>query len=131
MHSSFAWILGIADNSTPVIQNVDAPQVSVDTSPDLLECVTPEMDLIDKWCVVEYDKVLYPGIITDSDIDSVEVKTMSRIGVNRFFWPKKEDIIWYDYQKIYSLIPEPKNVTSRHVEVEKKFWDAICLKTDN
>lgn len=75
---------------------------------------------------MSYDGLPYPGIIVDSDDDAVEVKSMSRIGDNRFFWPMREDRIWYEYHKVVTLIPEPNSVGSRHLEVAKNYWKAAC-----
>lgn len=45
---------------------------------------------------------------------------------NRFFWPLIDDVIWYPWADIKSLIPEPKQVTNRHVAIDQKVWDALC-----
>ena len=87
-----------------------------------------DIDLCDNWCVVEYDGSPYPGVIIDSDDDSIEVKSMHRIGHNRFYWPDREDTIWYEYASVISLIPAPTPVTQRHVEIDKRYWAAICTK---
>ncbi len=43
--------------------------------------------LIGQWCAVKYDGEIYPGIIQDTDVYSgALVKTMSRVGLNRFLF---------------------------------------------
>ncbi len=40
-----------------------------------------------QWCAVKYDGEIYPGIIQDTDVYSgALVKTMSRVGLNRFLF---------------------------------------------
>ena len=81
-----------------------------------------DVDLVGKWCVVVYDKMPYPGVIQDVDHDSAEVKVMHKIGTNRFFWPMLEDVIWYNYEHVVMLIPEPEPVTKRHVQINAEVW---------
>lgn len=54
------------------------------------------------------------------------VKTMSRIGDNRFFWPQRDDVIWYEPINVLGLIPEPVPVTKRHKEIIVSVWREIC-----
>lgn len=83
------------------------------------ECLTPlDPNLVisnidGRWCVVEYNSTLYPGIICDCVEDGIQVKTMRPIGDNRFIWPRKEDRIWYTYEKVCTLIPAASQVTNR------------------
>ena len=46
-------------------------------------------DMIGSWCVVTYDKELYPGIILAKDEANVQVKCMHHAGLGkkRFYWP--------------------------------------------
>ena len=47
--------------------------------------------LVGQWCAVNYDGDAYPGIIQDVDrYSGALVKTMSRVGENRFFWPQRD-----------------------------------------
>ncbi|KAF3844954.1 hypothetical protein F7725_008117, partial [Dissostichus mawsoni] len=55
-------------------------------------------DVIKKWCVIKYDSDFYPGIITAIDEVQVQVKCMHSAGVNRLFWPAREDMIWYLFE---------------------------------
>ena len=106
-----------------------SPTTSVEQEQCPLEPVlNADADLLEKWCVVIYDGVPYPGLVTDCDDDSIEVKTMNRIGNNRFYWPVRDDVIWYKYATVVSLIPPPTPVTHRHVEIDKRYWTAICTK---
>ena len=55
-------------------------------------------------------RVLQPQIkkqIKDTDVVSVEVNTMNKVGNNRFFWPAAVDCIWYNYDDVLSIIPPP------------------------
>ena len=45
----------------------------------------------------------------DYDEEYVEVKHMSHIGNNRLFWPMRNDVTWYDYEAVVSLIPAIDN----------------------
>ena len=42
---------------------------------------------IGNWCVVNFDKAAYPGVIMDVEAQSVKVKSMHRNGINKFYWP--------------------------------------------
>ena len=78
-----------------------------------------------QWCAVKYDEVIYPGLILKAGDESVEVRSMARVDSNRFKWPAKDDILEYDYDDVISLIPEPKQVTARHVQVDPLLWSLI------
>lgn len=81
-----------------------------------------------KWVVVLYDGKPYPGLVQAVDEDDLEVKAMSRIGRNRFFWPMFEDVVWYANTDIIAIIDEPSPVTqsrSRHFQVEPSQWAHI------
>lgn len=82
-------------------------------------------ELIGKWCILRYDDDLYPGIILNIQETHVQVKCMHRIGSNRFFWPRQDDIHWYLFDEVLELIPPPQNVTKRHVEVLKEVWNRL------
>ena len=83
--------------------------------------------LIGKWCAVRYDGDAYPGIIQDVDAGSgALVKTMNRVGPNRFFWPMRDDIIWYELENVLGLVPEPLPVTKRHTMLNASVWEEIC-----
>ena len=84
-----------------------------------------DADKIGKWCCLNYDHEIYPGIIQEISETHVEVKCMHRVGVNRFFWPAREDVLWYLHSDIITMIPPPTAVTSRHVEIDKETWGKI------
>lgn len=85
--------------------------------------------MIDQFCIVDYENRPYPGIILDVDDDQLEVQVMHSIGVNRFFWPLKVDIIWYKKDKVITLLNnEPQPVTSRHCSIEKSMWNKVVQK---
>lgn len=72
-----------------------------------------------KWCVVTYDGDPYPGIIQDVGSNSCALVTvMSRTGRNGFFWPMRENVIWYQHKDVVRLVPEPQQVTKRHVMLD-------------
>uniref|UniRef100_A0A0E9X9C8 Uncharacterized protein n=1 Tax=Anguilla anguilla TaxID=7936 RepID=A0A0E9X9C8_ANGAN len=99
--------------------------LSLQHIPDLHE------GLIGQWCAVNYDGDVYPGIIQDIDgYSGALVKTMSRIGNNRFYWPERDDIIWYQSDKVIGLIPEPVPVTKRHKEIAVSVWKEISQILD-
>ena len=60
-------------------------------------------DQLGKWCVLKYDNDLYPGIIMNTDEAHALVKCMHNAGANRFFWPAREDILWYLFDDVHSL----------------------------
>lgn len=99
---------------------------------ELLPIDHADEDLIGKWCVVRYDGKIYPGIIKEVDIDSVEVTSMHRIGKNRYFWPLLDDTIWYTFQNVVSMIPKPAKVTQngRHVQIQPSLYKLISDKLD-
>ncbi|KAH3855487.1 hypothetical protein DPMN_098083 [Dreissena polymorpha] len=76
-----------------------------------------------------YDGLSYPGIILPVDEDYVEVKTMSRVGrntSNRWFWPMRDDVLWYDRKSIITLLDEePVHVTKRHLKINDDIWAAV------
>jgi hypothetical protein len=78
--------------------------------------------------IVLYDHTPYPGVVISEADEKVQVKCMYRAGPNCFLWPRIEDIIWYKRCQILEVIPEPQNVTKRHIQVEPKLWASILLK---
>ncbi len=79
-------------------------------------------EVIQKCCVMKYDGDIYPGIITAIDEAQVQVRCMHRVGVNRFFWPTREDMIWYMFDDVICFIHPPQPVTTRHHEIHKDIW---------
>ncbi|XP_070408481.1 uncharacterized protein [Nothobranchius furzeri] len=83
------------------------------------EIMWQSSDIVGKWCVVKYDDDIYPGVITDTSETHVEVRCMHKIGVNRFFWPARKDLLWYLFEDILCIIPPLRQVTSRYMAIEK------------
>jgi hypothetical protein len=85
--------------------------------------------VVNKYCVVEYDGSPYPGKIVDVDDETVEVTVMHSVGRNRFFWPMREDTLWYYRQNIITMLDEePALVGSRHRSIKRNVWEAIVSK---
>lgn len=89
-------------------------------APTATEVQRQSPEVVGKWCVLKYDGDLYPGIITDTSETHVEVRCMKKTGVNRFFCPAHEDILWYLFEDIVCIIPPVRPVTGRHMETEKE-----------
>lgn len=97
-------------------------QQTAPMAPTVTEDQWQSLEVVGKWCVLKYDGDLYPGVITDISETQVEVRCMQKIGVNRFFWPAREDILWYLFEDIVCIIPPPRPVTGRHMEIEREVW---------
>jgi len=82
-------------------------------------------EVLGQWCVLTYDEDLFPGIILAGDETHVQVKCMHRVRPNRFFWPAREDVLWYVFDDVLELIPPPNPVTSRHMEIQKDVWARV------
>ncbi|KAK2866264.1 hypothetical protein Q7C36_002320 [Tachysurus vachellii] len=61
-------------------------------------------EVLGQWSVLTYDKDF----------------KMHRVGSNRLFWPAREDVLWYVFDDVLELIPPPKQVTTRHMEIPTK-----------
>ncbi len=108
-------------NPQPAIE--ENPQSSSEGNPQPekeIQWGSPE--LVGQWCMLRYDQELYPGIILSTDETHVQVKCMHRVGPNRFFWPARDDILWYLFEDVLEIITPPKPVTKRHVEILKEVW---------
>lgn len=82
-------------------------------------------DIIGQWCCLKYDSEIYPGVIQEVNETHVKVKCMHRIGLNRFFWPQRDDVLWYLHEDIIRMILPPTSVTSRHMEIDRDIWSKI------
>jgi len=78
--------------------------------------------MIGQWCVVKYDDDFYPGSIVEVNETHAEVTCMHMVGKNRFYWPNHEDTLWYLFDDVLRIIPQPTQVTGRHVEIDKEIW---------
>lgn len=96
-----------------------------DNSQKQLKIPWQNSDIIGQWCALKYDNNIYPGIIQKVNETHVEVKCMHRVGVNRFFWPTRGDVLWYLHEDIIRMIPPPTSVTSRHMEIDRDIWSKI------
>lgn len=96
------------------------PQAVPTASKDITDWQRPEA--VGQWCVLKYYGDLYPSVITDISETHVQVCSIAKIGVNHFFWPAWDDVLWYLYDDIVSIITPCKPVTSRHMEVDKEIW---------
>ncbi|KAK7918767.1 hypothetical protein WMY93_010051 [Mugilogobius chulae] len=83
-------------------------------------------DIIGKWCVLMYENDLYPGIIINTDETHALVKCMHKAGANRFYWPPRDDILWYLFDDVLQLIHPPQPVTSRHMEIQKDVYKELA-----
>jgi hypothetical protein len=102
----------------------------------LLPELPPTIDCLDKYVVVVYNKVPYPGYVEDTDESDVYVSCMHQVGrhagKNCFYWPKAvADKCWYEHQNILAIIPEPQKIESSHshYEVAPALWKAILKLT--
>lgn len=92
------------------------------------EVVDFDETLKGQYCVVTYDGQPYPGIIHDVDDEEIEVMVMHKVGENRYFWPLRDDSLWYQKENFVCLIPPPCPVTKRHHQIDKCVWEAIKKK---
>ncbi len=83
-------------------------------------------DIVGQWCVIRYDDEVYPGTIVEVSETHVHVKCMHRVGHNRYYWPMREDALWYPFEDVLRLIPAPQHVTARHVEIKRDVWEDIA-----
>jgi len=89
----------------------------------------PLSNLLNQFVIVLYEGNPYPGKVIDVDEQQgdLQISCMHRIGPNRFFWPSKTDICWYEHDNIISVIPEPAKVTHRHCEVSPLIWSQVMI----
>lgn len=95
-------------------------------APDEVQWHNPEV--VGKWCALVYDHTIYPGIIQEVNETHCQVKCMHRVGENRFFWPLRDDLHWYPFEDVLTLIPTPENVTSRHMAIARAVWDTLAIR---
>ena len=67
------------------------------------------------WCLVQYDKSAYPGVIEDTLNGEVKVSVMVRCGPVRWKWPDPEDSLWYTREDVLRGIQSPTLVSSRGI----------------
>lgn len=77
--------------------------------------------------MVRYEGRIYPRVVIGAEGDDVEIKCMSATGMNRFYWPFRDDRCWYSSRNVTVCIPEEtegwqpthsgkSRKTSRHAE---------------
>ncbi|KAA0706779.1 hypothetical protein E1301_Tti019735 [Triplophysa tibetana] len=62
-------------------------------------------DIVGQWCVIRYDDEVYPGTIVEVSETHVHIKCMHRVGHNHYYWPMREDALWYPFEDVLRLIP--------------------------
>lgn len=68
----------------------------------------------------------YPGTIVEVSETHVHVKCMHRVGHNRYYWPMREDALWFPFEDVLRLIRAPQHLTARHVEIKKRCVGRYC-----
>ena len=83
-----------------------------------------EQDLVNKWCIVEYDSRPYVGKILSQEDDSVEVHELRRVGENKFVETDNDQLtLWYDYDKVIALIEAPVHKSKRQLSLDVATWN--------
>ena len=67
---------------------------------------------IGKWVAVKFNKGWYPGEVVDTPDNEIEIGCMGIIGENKFVWPEKDDVCWYENSDIICSI-EPQIPVSK------------------
>ncbi|XP_052224930.1 uncharacterized protein LOC127840558 [Dreissena polymorpha] len=112
---SFYLVLPADDEGEQLKQATEETSKEI-TVLEKIVCV--EESLVGGYVVVNYDGMPYPGVVQAVAENDLEVQVMHRIGRNRFFWPRMEDVLWYSQDNIITLLQkEPEQVTSRHRQI--------------
>ncbi|XP_062572779.1 uncharacterized protein LOC134234748 [Saccostrea cucullata] len=123
-----------AHSSSSILQTCEevAVNTTASTVSKLRHIVEVDESLVSNYCVVKYDGKAYPGLILSVDEEEeIEVKTMHRVGRNRFFWPMMDDVLWYQKENIITILDNPpRPVTKRHVEIEPEIWELVEKEED-
>ena len=70
--------------------------------------------MIGCWVVVKFSSSWYPDEIVTIEEEEIEVKCMTRVGVeNQFVWPEIEDISRFETDNVVCLIEPPIPISSR------------------
>ena len=77
-------------------------------------------------CVIKYDNDIYPGTMVEVNETHAKVKCMHNVGRKRFFWPNRDNTLWYLFDDILRIIPQPTAVTGRHVEIDREILADIA-----
>lgn len=76
--------------------------------------------LLDKKCIsvnsyviVQYEGEYFPGIVLEKKKDGATVKVMGMAGVDTWKWPDKDDVLFYEYNDIKTVIDFPQLKNNR------------------
>ena len=121
-----------AQREVETISNtVSAPNV---VAPDMgnqevgLVPITSKENIVDKYCLITYDKKPYPGQILEVDETDIKVSCMIKVGKNAFYWPRLvPDIGWYPENKVLGLIPEPQQIPgeNKHFAIDSIIYAKV------
>ena len=67
---------------------------------------------IGKWVAVKFKKLWYPGEVVDTSDNETKIRCMGIIDENKFVWPEKDHVCWYENSDIICSI-EPPTPTSQ------------------
>ena len=79
-------------------------------------------------CVVMSDEQTYPGIIHDVDYGEIEVMATHRVGENRFFWPYRDDTLWYKTENFVTLI-SPTELPAGTIKLTRQYGEQLKKNT--
>jgi len=73
-----------------------------------------------RWCIMKYCDQLYPGAIRAVENNTVLVRALHPIGINKFTNPRYVDELWHDHDEFLGFIEKPAkpSVRSRFVQVK-------------
>ena len=73
------------------------------------------------------DRVSNPGPLTyESGALPIALRGPAyRVGDNRYFWPLRDNCLWYSRENFVTVIPVPNLVAKRHHEIEKQIYNFI------
>ena len=104
----------IEKESTGMMEDVDVEEVAADFTDIALTVMTDLTVEVDKWILVVYEGNMFPGIVKEIyDGGAVLVSCMEydeEPNVNKFRWPKSDDIFTYNYGSIICMIEAPEIV---------------------
>lgn len=76
--------------------------------PDLVVSVNTAANVdINSFVVVLYNNEYYAGQIKAKTETDVQVSCMHKCGDNKFIWPRREDLCWYEYNDVVACTVAP------------------------
>ena len=66
---------------------------------------------IEKRIAVKFHKQWYPGEVVDTSDNEIDIRFMGIIGKNKFPWPEKDNVCWYENSNIIYSIEPPTPVS--------------------